>query len=52
MKKYTFIKYIFRFFAPFRARLALKFAKRVDMTQKIFFPNIFYMGIKERRILC
>ncbi len=32
--------------APFRARLAYKLAKSANMTQKIFFPNIFNMGVK------
>jgi hypothetical protein len=34
----------FRFFDPFLARLASKLAKSANMTQKIYFLNIFNMG--------
>ncbi len=46
----THIKYVFRFFEPFYARLTSKFAKSANMTQKIIFSNYFNMGIKKRRI--
>jgi hypothetical protein len=42
----TFIKYVFRFFEPFRSRLTSKFAKSANMTQKMFVSNYFDMGIK------
>ncbi len=41
------IKYVFRFFEPFRARLTSKFAKNANMTHQIVFSNYFYMGIIE-----
>jgi hypothetical protein len=31
------MKYVFRFFQPFRARLTSKFAKYANMTQQIIF---------------
>ncbi len=43
-------KKISRFFGPFCARSASKFAKNANMTQKIIFSNYFHMGIKKRRI--
>ncbi len=44
----TFSKAVFRFFEPFRARLATKFAKSAHVTQKKFSHN--NMGIKKSRI--
>ncbi len=37
-----FIKYIFRFFEPFRARLTKKFAKSANMTIQNFFKQSPY----------
>ena len=37
---------IFRFIAPFPARLVSKFAKSANMTPKIFFFKKIFMGIK------
>ncbi len=39
-------KKIFRFFGPFCARSASKFAKSANMTQKIIFSNYFDMVSK------
>jgi hypothetical protein len=39
-----------RFFGPFCARLASKFAKNAHVTQKIIFSNYFDICIKKRRI--
>jgi hypothetical protein len=38
------------FFYAVSLAFDLKFAKSANMTQKIFSPNIFNMGIKKRRI--
>jgi hypothetical protein len=39
-------------FELFWSYLVYKFAKSANMTPKIFFPNIFDMGIKKRTIWC
>jgi hypothetical protein len=46
------IKKVFQFFQLFWARLVYKYAKSANMTPKIFFPIIFNMAVKKRRIWC
>jgi epoxyqueuosine reductase QueG len=36
----------FQFSEPLQVHLAYKFTKSANMTPKVFFPNIFNMGIK------
>ena len=47
-----FLLHIKKSFSMFWACLAYKFSKSANMTPKKFFPNIFNMGIKKRRIWC
>jgi hypothetical protein len=45
-----FERKILRFFGPFCALSASKFAKSANMTAKIFFSTVLDMGVKKRRI--
>ncbi len=42
----------FRFFGPFCARSASKFAKSANMTAKLIFSTNFDMGVQKRRFWC